>query len=176
MLTWLDMRQTVLEAAEIGIREKTKLPSADHLNTAFTTTTDEQEEAMFPAAVHKMAYNKESYFHVYDDALPEIVQQMLDISCHTGIQNFVHINMCEWKGQECTTTHLLRDCLMFKKLKPKDRMTHLQKCDRCFNSMKKGHRSRECKSYITCKKCTGKHNVMLPYAWLEKKTEISLRC
>jgi hypothetical protein len=150
MLTWLDMRQTVLEAAEIGIRAKTPLLSADHLNTAFMTTTDEQEETTFPAAVHEMANDEESYFHVYDDTPPEIVQQMLNISRHIGRQNFVHIMSCEWKGQECTTTHLLRYCLMFKKLKPRERMTHLQKCDQCLHCMKKGHRSRECESSITC--------------------------
>ena len=37
----------------------------------------------------------------------------------------------------------------------------LQKFYRCFKCLKKGHKSNYCRANITCKKCSGSHNLAL---------------
>jgi hypothetical protein len=61
---------------------------------------------------------------------------------------------------------------MFKKKKPRDRMLHLKESNRCFNCMRKGHMSKDCKSPIRCK-CGARHNIALHEAWQEKIQEVA---
>jgi hypothetical protein len=114
------------------------------------------------------------HFIVNEDTPPHVVEQVLNIRHNTGRMDYVKIVACEWKGKECTTSHLLRDCPVFKKKEPKDRMRHLQVLDRCFNCMKKGHRSRQFTSIVRCIKYKARHNIALHDAWLEKETAVAL--
>jgi hypothetical protein len=114
------------------------------------------------------------HFIVDEDTPPHIVEQVLSIRQNTGRADYVKIVACEWKGKECTTSHLLRDCPVFKKKVPKDRMKHLQVSDRCFDCMQKGHRSRQCTSFVRCIKCKARDNIALHDAWLEKESAVAL--
>jgi hypothetical protein len=101
---------------------------------------------------------------------------MLHIGTQSGRDNYVRHVPCEWKGKVCTQAHLLRDCPMFMKKKPRERMQHIQMSRRCFNCMRKNHMSKDCKSPIPCtaEGCTARHNVCLHDAWQEKKNEVAL--
>jgi hypothetical protein len=170
MLLWLDLRQTDLEAAEIGVRPMVITTQPDQLNTAFMTRTkfDDLEDE---DVIHETAEDKLSYFRVHEDTPQEVVLHMLHIGTQSGRDNYVRPVPCEWKGKECTQAHLLRDCPMFMKKKPRERMQHIQMSGRCFNCMRKNHMSKDCKSPIRCtaKGCTAQHNVCLHDAWQENK-------
>jgi hypothetical protein len=101
---------------------------------------------------------------------------MLNIIESIGNTNYVKIVSCEWKGKECTTSHLLRDCPIFKKKQPKERMKHIQVSGRCFNCMRKGNSSKDCRSPIRCSisGCRARHNVALHEAWQEKTQAVAL--
>jgi hypothetical protein len=138
--------------------------TADQLNTAFTTTSL-SDTLKFPETVHKEAVEEELCFSIHEDTPQEIILRMYNIAEHAGRKDFIKIILlCEWKGKECSTTHLLRDCSMFKKKKPRYRMLHLKDFNRCFNCMRKGHMSKDCKSPIRCK-CGARHNITLHEAW-----------
>ena len=62
----------------------------------------------------------------------------------------------------CLEGHKHEDCQKVKNVK--ERKQILLKYGRCFNCIRKGHVSRECKSTITCKYCKGKHHSCLCYA------------
>jgi hypothetical protein len=113
------------------------------------------------------------------DVVMQMIQALRDALAavggvkHAGRKDFIKIiSPCEWKGKECSTMHLLRDCDMFKKKKPRDRMLHLKDSNRCFNCMRKGHMSKDCKLPIRCK-CGARHNIALHEAWQEKIQEVA---
>lgn len=62
----------------------------------------------------------------------------------------------------CLEGHKHEDCQKVKNVK--ERKQILLKYGRCFNCIRKGHVSRECKTAITCKYCKGKHHLCLCYA------------
>jgi hypothetical protein len=173
LLAWLDLRQSALEATDIGVRAKTTTQPTviESLNTAFSVTENPQE-IEYDDVLQEAAIDKQMHFIVDEDTPPHIVEQVLNIRHNTGRADYVKIVACEWKGKECTTSHLLRDCPVFKKKVPNDRMKHLQVLDRCFNCMKKGHRSRQCTSIVRCIKCKARHNIALHDAWLEKNRQL----
>jgi hypothetical protein len=157
------------------VKPKTQITSdqhADQLNTAFAMTSS-SDALTFPEAVHEVAVEEELCFSIHEDTPQDIILQLHNIAKHAGRKDFIKIiSPCEWKGKECSTTHLLRDCDMFKKKKPRDRMLHLKDSNRCFNCMRKGHMSKDCKSPIRCK-CGARHNIALHKAWQEKIQEVA---
>jgi hypothetical protein len=151
LLRWLDLRQSTLEAADLGmagLRGKSK-PCEDQLNTAFTTTT-KLSEATTEDILHTTAIDEESHFMVYEDTPVEIVQQMLNIAHQTGRTNLVRVVACKWMGKKWTMAHLLWDCQMFKKKTAKEKMDYVMVSNRCFNCLRKNHRSADCRSPVRC--------------------------
>jgi hypothetical protein len=130
----------------------------------------------FPEMVHDSAADDKAYVVIHEDTPSIIVQQMLNIRESSGNTNYVKIVACEWKGKECTTSHLLRDCPFFKKKQPKERMKHIQVSGRCFNCMRKEHSSKDCRSPIRCSisGCGARHNVALHDACQEKTQAVAL--
>ena len=59
----------------------------------------------------------------------------------------------------CLEGHKHEDCQKVKNVK--ERKQILLKYGRCFNCIRKGHVSRECKTTIVCKYCKGKHHSCL---------------
>jgi hypothetical protein len=134
LLTWLDLRQSALEAMDIGVRAKTtSQPTViESLNTAFLVT-ENQQEIEYDDVLQEAAIDQQMHFIVDEDTPPHIIEQVLNIRHNTVRGDYVKIVACELTGKECTTSHLLRDCPVFKKKVPKDRMKYLQVSDRCFN-------------------------------------------
>ena len=57
--------------------------------------------------------------------------------------------------------HTLHDCYEFKKKKPQERKTFIQKTGLCFGCLAHGHLSKNCPTKSVCKKCSGKHPTCL---------------
>jgi hypothetical protein len=158
LLAWLDLRQSALEATDIGVRTKpSAVPTAppESLSTAFMTT-DVPE--VYSYAVHATAIDATVFCTIDEDTPSYIVEQLLSIRHDSGNQDYICIVPCEWKGKECSTSHLLRDFSMFKAKTARGQLEHLRTAKRCFNCMKKGQQSRECTSSVKCIKCKGRHN------------------
>jgi hypothetical protein len=119
------------------------------LKSAFTTT-EKLSQATYLDILHTTAIEEESHFKVYKDTPVEMVQQMLNIAHQTGRTNLLRVVACEWKGKECTTTNLLRDCQMFKKKNPKGKLDHIIVSNRCMNCLRKNHRATDCRSPVPC--------------------------
>ncbi|XP_055612530.1 uncharacterized protein LOC129759143 [Uranotaenia lowii] len=61
----------------------------------------------------------------------------------------------------CQGSHELWKCDAFKKVSLSDRYTTLRKAGACFNCLQKGHRTTNCSSESTCKKCKKRHHTIL---------------
>ena len=59
----------------------------------------------------------------------------------------------------CLGGHLHEDCRKIEDIK--ERKKCIIKFGRCFNCLKKGHRARECRIVIVCKKCRCKHHTAM---------------
>jgi hypothetical protein len=94
------------------------------LNTAFSVAENPQE-IEYDDVLQEAAIDEQMHFIVDEDTPPHIVEQVLNIKQNTGRADYVKIIACGWKGKECTTSHLLRDCPVFKRKVPKDMMKHL---------------------------------------------------
>ncbi|XP_062701721.1 uncharacterized protein LOC134285252 [Aedes albopictus] len=61
----------------------------------------------------------------------------------------------------CNNSHELYKCEEFKKKSVSDKYSLLRKSGACFNCLGKGHRTTECSSSSTCRKCSRKHHTLL---------------
>lgn len=61
----------------------------------------------------------------------------------------------------CNNNHELYKCEEFKKKSVSDKYSVLRKSGACFNCLGKGHRTTECSSSSTCRKCSKKHHTLL---------------
>jgi hypothetical protein len=76
------LRQSALEATDIGVRPKETQPTTatvETVNTAFTTSSSSYHKMSFPEMVHDSAADDEAYVVIHEDTPSIIVQQMLNI-------------------------------------------------------------------------------------------------
>jgi hypothetical protein len=101
LLAWLDLRQSALEATDIGVRAKTtSQPTViELLNTAFLFTENPQQ-IEYDDVLQEAVIDKQMHFIVNEDTPPHIVEQVLNIRHNTGRADYVKIVACEWKGKE----------------------------------------------------------------------------
>lgn len=59
----------------------------------------------------------------------------------------------------CLGGHLHEECRKVTDINERKKL--ILKFARCFNCLKKGHRARDCKSSVNCKKCKGKHHTAI---------------
>ncbi|XP_062714046.1 uncharacterized protein LOC134290850 [Aedes albopictus] len=71
--------------------------------------------------------------------------------------NVVSSSSCEF----CAGDHLAFKCSTFNGLSAEDRLKMVRDKQVCFNCLRRGHRSGECKSSKTCSKCKRKHHTLL---------------
>lgn len=71
--------------------------------------------------------------------------------------NVVSSSSCEF----CAGDHLAFKCSTFNGLSAEDRLKMVRDKQVCFNCLRRGHRSGECKSNKTCSKCKRKHHTLL---------------
>ena len=63
-----------------------------------------------------------------------------------------------WQQQSCAFclgSHAHEDCGKITNVRERKRL--VSKFGRCFNCIRKGHRARECRTNVSCKKCKGRH-------------------
>jgi hypothetical protein len=185
LLLWLDLPQLALESADSGMAGlRGKLATRTNTETLYSafTTTEKLSQATYLDVLHTTAIEEESHLKVYEDTPVEMVQQMLNIANQTGRTNLVRVVACKWKGKECkwkgrerTTTHLLRDCQIFKKTNPKGKLDHIIVSNRCMNCLRKNHRVADCRSPVRCgvENCGKKHNIALHDKWQEKTEAVA---
>ncbi|XP_062538698.1 uncharacterized protein LOC134206973 [Armigeres subalbatus] len=65
------------------------------------------------------------------------------------------------KCPQCSNNHELWKCETFKKTTLADRYSTLRRIGACFNCLQKGHRTVECSSEHSCKKCSKRHHTFL---------------
>ncbi|XP_065088026.1 uncharacterized protein LOC135709560 [Ochlerotatus camptorhynchus] len=76
------------------------------------------------------------------------------------------------KCPQCSNNHALWKCDFFKKANLTDRYNTLRRIGACFNCLQKGHRTVECSSEHSCKKCNKRHHTFLhPNETSTKKSE-----
>jgi hypothetical protein len=99
-LAWLDLRQSALEATDIGVRAKTTTQPTviESLNTAFLVTENPQE-IEYDDVLQEAAIDKQMNFIVDEDTPPHIVEQVLNIRHNTGWADYVKIVACDLKGK-----------------------------------------------------------------------------
>ncbi|XP_058456726.1 uncharacterized protein LOC131434098 [Malaya genurostris] len=61
----------------------------------------------------------------------------------------------------CNGDHLIYKCNDFRKLELSDRYSQVKKSGLCFNCLRRGHRTTDCKSEQSCKTCGRKHHSLL---------------
>ncbi|XP_076301651.1 uncharacterized protein LOC143219634 [Lasioglossum baleicum] len=61
----------------------------------------------------------------------------------------------------CSETHSVRDCAIFRKLRPLSRYDLLKDSRVCINCLRADHTSSHCPSTNVCRECQGKHHTML---------------
>jgi hypothetical protein len=148
LLLWLDLRQSALESADSGVAGlQGKSDTGTNTKTLNSVTLCiYKNRKVVPSYLprHTTAIVEASHFKVYKDTPVEMVQQMLNIAHQTGRTNLVRVVACDWKGKECTTTHLLRDCQMFKKKNSKAKLDHNIVSNRCMNCLRNNHRAADC--------------------------------
>ena len=59
----------------------------------------------------------------------------------------------------CLDSHAHEDCGKITDVRERKRL--VSKFGRCFNCIRKGHRARECRTNVSCKKCKGRHHTSL---------------
>ncbi|XP_062558009.1 uncharacterized protein LOC134222881 [Armigeres subalbatus] len=67
----------------------------------------------------------------------------------------------EQKCTMCDYKHELYKCEQFKKNSVNEKYNHLRKFGLCFNCMQKGHRTTDCSSSNSCRKCSKRHHTLL---------------
>nr|XP_029734559.1 uncharacterized protein LOC115269896 [Aedes albopictus] len=67
----------------------------------------------------------------------------------------------EQKCTMCDNKHELYKCELFKKNSVNEKYNHLRKFGLCFNCMQKGHRTTDCSSSNSCRKCSKRHHTLL---------------
>ncbi|XP_062704256.1 uncharacterized protein LOC134286630 [Aedes albopictus] len=65
------------------------------------------------------------------------------------------------KCPQCSSNHKLWKCDAFRKVPLAERYGTLRRVGACFNCLQKGHRTAECSSEHSCKKCSKRHHTML---------------
>ncbi|XP_074661993.1 uncharacterized protein LOC141914638 [Tubulanus polymorphus] len=97
-------------------------------------------------------------------------------TAHLGTTSAFHVgNAIKRKPLKCTFckgTHFASDCVLVTE--PEKRLDIVKRDKLCFNCMGT-HRSRDCKSKNTCKKCRGKHHTLLCGSSLTETREISTK-
>ncbi|XP_058456613.1 uncharacterized protein LOC131434010 [Malaya genurostris] len=78
----------------------------------------------------------------------------------------------EQKCAMCNNSHELYKCEEFKKKSISDKYGLLRKSGSCFNCLGRGHRTADCSSMSTCRKCNKKHHTLLHPE--ETKTETAV--
>lgn len=67
----------------------------------------------------------------------------------------------EQKCNLCNNKHELYKCEQFKKNSVNEKYNHLRKFGLCFNCLQKGHRTADCSSSNSCRKCSKRHHTLL---------------
>ncbi|XP_074644270.1 uncharacterized protein LOC141901090 [Tubulanus polymorphus] len=97
-------------------------------------------------------------------------------TAHLGTTSAFHVgNAIKRKPLKCTFckgTHFASDCVLVTE--PEKRLDIVKRDKLCYNCMGT-HRSRDCKSKNTCKKCRGKHHTLLCGSSLTETREISTK-
>ena len=62
---------------------------------------------------------------------------------------------------DCGQMHYLSECEKFKQLSFSDKINFLNSINLCHNCFGKGHRARDCKKTIRCKKCNNLHHTLI---------------
>ncbi|XP_055550483.1 uncharacterized protein LOC129732993 [Wyeomyia smithii] len=76
------------------------------------------------------------------------------------------------KCPQCSNSHELWKCDVFKRANLADRYNTLRRIGACYNCLQRGHRTTECSSEHTCKKCNKRHHTFLhPNETATKKSE-----
>jgi hypothetical protein len=70
--------------------------------------TENPQEIKYDDVLQEAAIDEQMHFIVDEYTPPHIVEQVLNIRHNTGRADYVKIVACEWKGKECTSSHLLR--------------------------------------------------------------------
>jgi hypothetical protein len=105
-LAWLDLRQSAMEATDIGVRPKATQPpttTVETLNTAFTTLSSSYDEMSFPEMVHDSAADDEAYIVIHEDTPSIIVQQMLNIRSFQK-RNLTQSTKCSFQNLALTAS------------------------------------------------------------------------
>ncbi|XP_065095607.1 uncharacterized protein LOC135717444 [Ochlerotatus camptorhynchus] len=91
---------------------------------------------------------------------PNIVKQKGKLeSRNLSAKNFVQVvkECCPC----CSSDHAIYKCEEFKKLSVADRYNRVKICGLCFNCLRRGHRTVDCKCEQSCKTCRRKHHSLL---------------
>ena len=61
----------------------------------------------------------------------------------------------------CSQSHMIYDCPQFRSMSPRQRRVVTSQNKMCFNCLKWGHFSKNCRLSTRCKKCNGRHSTFL---------------
>ena len=70
----------------------------------------------------------------------------------------------------CSKSHILDNCYKFQAMSSEEKKQLIMKRALCFGCLTYGHRSRDCRRRMTCKKCSSKHPTSLHDVQPESKT------
>lgn len=62
---------------------------------------------------------------------------------------------------KCNQNHLLHDCATFKSMNVSDRQHFVVSKSLCFNCLRPGHRSNNCRGKFSCHKCSKRHHTLI---------------
>jgi hypothetical protein len=119
---------------------KVQVRYKNQLNMAFTTIADHSAKCVNnKSAAHQVALDESYVFYAYEDTPVEVLSHMYHVSQQVG-RNMISLPPCDWREKECASSHLIRDCPIYKALSGREQLDHMMVSQRCLTVLRRATR------------------------------------